>query len=211
MAIPVPRSSYAVRMLLAPELEPCSNWSRRESGRPEIGCGLATHSLLLPPLGVIEARAHGGTAVPVRHAVDHERREMRTMADGPITMDDIRRHLTQEHRDKGLAYRELIEASGVTVEFSSSDVRTMVEILRAYGQEGVLGPTAIVVGNDLAYGMVRMLAILLEGVCSLQPFRTRQEAEQWLADASFSRSPSATERASEPGVAADPRSDRRPV
>jgi hypothetical protein len=111
---------------------------------------------------------------------------MYTVADGPITMDDIRKHLTREHRDKGLAYRELIEASRATAAFSSSDVRTTVEILRAYGREGILGPTAIVVGNDLAYGMIRMLSILLEGVCALQPFRTRQEAEQWLASASAS-------------------------
>ncbi len=109
---------------------------------------------------------------------------MRTTAEGPITMDDIRKHLTNEHRDKGLAYRELIEASRATVAFSPSDVRTTVEILRAYGREGILGPTAIVVGNDLAYGMIRMLAILLDGVCELQPFRTRQEAEHWLAGAS---------------------------
>jgi deoxyhypusine synthase len=122
--------------------------------------------------------------VPVTHSMDHERHEMYTMADGQITMDDIRRHLTQEHGDKGLAYRELIEASRATVAFSASDVRTTVEVLRRYGREGVLGPTAIVVGNDLAYGMMRMLAILLEGVCELQPFRTRQEADQWLAGAS---------------------------
>jgi hypothetical protein len=102
-------------------------------------------------------------------------------------MDDIRKHLTQEHRDKGLPYRELIEASRATAEFSASDVRTTVELLREYGRKGVLGPTAIVVGNDLAYGMIRMLGILLEGICELQPFRTREEAEQWLADASVSR------------------------
>lgn len=133
--------------------------------------------------------------MPVIHAVDHERHEMYTTADGPITIDDIRKHLTQEHRDKGLAYRELIEASRATAAFSPSDVRTTVEILRAYGREGVLGPTAIVVGNDLAYGMIRMLAILLEGVCELQPFRTRQEAEQWLADASASPRTSVSEGA----------------
>ena len=122
--------------------------------------------------------------MPVKQEVDPERGEMRTTAEGPITIDDIRKHLTSEHRDKGLAYRELIEASRAIVAFSPSDVRTTVEILRQYGREGVLGPTAIVVGNDLAYGMIRMLAILLEGICELQPFRTRQEAEQWLASAS---------------------------
>jgi deoxyhypusine synthase len=133
--------------------------------------------------------------MPVTHVVDHERREMNTTADGPITMDDIRKHLTKEHRDKGLAYRELIEASRATAAFSASDVRTTVEILRAYGQKGVLGPTAIVVGNDLAYGMMRMLAIMLEDICALQPFRTRQEAEQWLANASASPSMSGSEGA----------------
>jgi hypothetical protein len=133
--------------------------------------------------------------MPVIHAVDHERHEMYTTADGPITMDDIRKHLSHEHRAKGLAYRELIEASRATVAFSPSDVRTTVEILRSYGQEGVLGPTAIVVGNDLAYGMLRMLAILLEGVCELQPFRTPQEAKQWLAAAAASSGPSGSEGA----------------
>jgi hypothetical protein len=121
--------------------------------------------------------------MPVMHSVDHERREMYTTAVGPITIEDIRKHLVKEHRDKGLAYRELIEASQATAAFSSSDVRTMVEILRVYGQEGALGPTAIVVGNSITYGMIRMLAILLDGVCALEPFRTLQEAEHWLAKA----------------------------
>jgi hypothetical protein len=119
----------------------------------------------------------------VTYKVDHDGCEMHATADGPITIDDIRKHLAEEHRDKGLAYRELIEASGATVEFSPSDVRTTVKLLRAYGQQGALGPTAIVVGNDCAYGMMRMLAIQLDDVCALQPFRTRREAEEWLAEA----------------------------
>jgi hypothetical protein len=131
--------------------------------------------------------------MPVNYTMDHKRREMYTTADGPITMDDIRKHLSKEHRDKGLAYRELIDAPRATAAVSSSDIRATVEILRAYGREGILGPTAIVVGNDLAYGMLRMLAILLEGVCALQPFRTRQDAEEWLADASVTASASGSE------------------
>jgi len=124
--------------------------------------------------------------MPVIHVVDYGRREVCTIARGPITLDDILKHLNQEHRNKGLAYRELIEASAATPAFSSSDVRKTVELLRAYGQEGVLGPTAIVVGSEFAYGMMRMLSILLEGICELQPFRTRQEAEEWLTHASAS-------------------------
>ena len=116
-------------------------------------------------------------------SVDQLRQEMHTTADGPITLADIREHLTEEYRGKGLACRQLIDASGATIAFSPSDVRATVAILKRYGQEGVIGPTAIVVGNEFAYGMCRMLAILLDGVCELEPFRTNQEAERWLADA----------------------------
>ena len=119
----------------------------------------------------------------VTQKVDHDGREMYATADGPITIDDIRKHLAVEHRDKGLAYRELIEASGATVEFSPSDVRETVALLRGYGRKGALGPTAIIVGNDCAYGMMRMLSILLEDVCELQPFRTRLDAKRWLEKA----------------------------
>ena len=38
--------------------------------------------------------------MPVTHAVNRERREMYVTANGPITMDDICKHLSKEHRDK---------------------------------------------------------------------------------------------------------------
>jgi hypothetical protein len=86
----------------------------------------------------------------------------------------IRRLTDYQRLEKGLAYRQVIDAAGATIAFSPSDVRATVAILKGYGQEAVLGPTAIVVGNDLAFGMFRMLSILLEGVCELQPFRASQ-------------------------------------
>ncbi len=122
--------------------------------------------------------------MPVTHVVNHEERETCAIAYGPIGMEDIRKHLSDELRDNGLVYRELIDASRATPAFSASDVRTIVEILRGYSETRVLGPTAIIVGNDVSYGMIRMLAILLEGICAVQPFRTRQEAEEWLGSTS---------------------------
>jgi hypothetical protein len=43
-----------------------------------------------------------------------------------------------------------------------------------------LGPTAIIVVSDFAYGMMRMLEILVEDVCDIRPFRDRGEAEKWI-------------------------------
>jgi hypothetical protein len=39
-----------------------------------------------------------------------------------------------------------------------------------------------VVANDYAYGMLRMLEILLDDVCLVRPFRERDAAEQWLLE-----------------------------
>ncbi|HEY1494787.1 MAG TPA: hypothetical protein VGF49_09595 [Candidatus Solibacter sp.] len=133
--------------------------------------------------------------MPVTHVVNHEEREIRATAYGSIEIDDVRKHLSEELRDKGLVYRELIDASRATTSFSASDVRTIVELLRGYSEKSVLGPTAIIVGNDVSYGMIRMLAILIEDVCTIQPFRTRQEAEEWLGSTAAANRPTSIEPA----------------
>ncbi|HVT60742.1 MAG TPA: hypothetical protein VHR45_20385 [Thermoanaerobaculia bacterium] len=119
--------------------------------------------------------------MPVTHEVNHERRRTTTTAIGPITMADIREHLSAEGRDRGLGYPEVIDATRATAVFGAQDVRTTVEILRELGREGALGPTAIVVGDEVSYGMFRMLEALVEDVCDVRPFRSHQEAENWLA------------------------------
>jgi hypothetical protein len=119
--------------------------------------------------------------MPVTHAVNHERSEVTTTATGPITMTDIREHLSAERRDRGLGYPELIDATRATAVFSPQDVRATVKILAELGREGALGPTAILVGDEVSFGMIRMLEILVEDVADIKPFRSRLEAERWLA------------------------------
>ncbi len=49
------------------------------------------------------------------------------------------------------------------------------------GASRASAPTAIIVDSDDGYGMLRMLEILVEDVCAVRPFRSREEAEKWLA------------------------------
>jgi hypothetical protein len=114
--------------------------------------------------------------------VDHARRRVFVKATGPITLDDIRIHLGKERLGVGLAYDELIDARGYSPAFSPDDVRTIVEILRRLGKDSRLGPTAIIVDTEAGFGMIRMLGILVDEVCSIRPFHKQEEAEQWLAD-----------------------------
>src|SRR5436190_6379581 len=114
--------------------------------------------------------------MPVTLEINHERQEARATASGSITMADIEAHLGEIRGRNGLPYRELIDASEATVAFTSEDVRRTAEILRDLGDKSVLGPTAVIVSDDLAYGMMRMLGTLVDDVCQIRPYRKSEGA-----------------------------------
>ena len=116
--------------------------------------------------------------------MDHASRSMIATADGLITLDDIRRHLEAERREAGLSYAELIDARTATPSLSSADVRTLVSLVRDMAASQSLGPTAVVVSTDYAYGMLRMLDMLVEDVCAIRPFHDVPEGRLWLASQS---------------------------
>jgi hypothetical protein len=113
--------------------------------------------------------------------IDHANRRVLVKAEGTISLNDIRAHLEEERVGIGLTYDELIDARGFSTDISQQAVYTIVNVLRRLGNESCLGPTAVIVDSDVGYGMLRMLSILVEDVCQIQPFRRQEEAEQWLA------------------------------
>jgi hypothetical protein len=120
--------------------------------------------------------------VGLTYSIDHARCEIFAVAEGRITYEEIRRHLGEERAAGGLAYEELIDARTAVPDVSSEDVRRIVTLLETLGRSGRLGPTAVVVATDVAYGMMRMLEILVERVCVVQPFRDYDAAAEWLRE-----------------------------
>ena len=115
-------------------------------------------------------------------SIDRARKDIRVRADGPITANDMLAHLQQEEELKILPFKELIDARGARPDFSPAHLRSVVAAVRRLAAETGLGNTAIIVDSELAYGMLRMLEILVEDVCTIRPFRSHEKAEQWLAD-----------------------------
>jgi hypothetical protein len=130
----------------------------------------------------IAVRALCPRAAILSHTVDTERSEVTTIAEGTVTLDEVRAHLHREKTDSALPYRELIDARNAVVRFSSSEVQQIVELLRSLARSRRLGRTAVVVSSDVAYGIMKMLQILLEDVCMVQPFRNLAAATLWLND-----------------------------
>ena len=113
--------------------------------------------------------------------VDHERPYLEAVATGLVEAEEVRAHLLEESRRHALSYPELVDARAATPNWSSSEAREIVELLRSLGRESTLGPTAVVVSTDFAFGMLRMLEILVDDTCSVRPFRSFKEARDWLS------------------------------
>jgi hypothetical protein len=118
----------------------------------------------------------------IGYSVDTMQRLVTTVAEGPVSAEDVRKHLASEERDSALRFRELIDARRAWIDFSPAEVREIVDFLRSLSQQHYLGPTAVVVSSPIAFGVMRMLENLVEDVCVVRPFRDLAQAESWVRD-----------------------------
>jgi len=119
--------------------------------------------------------------MPIILKVDHEGHYVDSVAIGSISYANVENHLLTERYFKGLTYKEFIDARGAGISFTPAESRQIVELLQNLGRESKLGPTAVLVSNDVAFGVIRMLEVLVEDACDVKPFREEQEARAWLA------------------------------
>jgi hypothetical protein len=118
--------------------------------------------------------------MPITATYDHRHNRVIATAVGRITLDEIRSHLEEERQEPALGYSELIDARGAIPDFPPADARILVALLRWLGERTRLGPTAIIVDSDLAFGMARVIETLVEDVTLVKPFRDKLDAELWL-------------------------------
>lgn len=120
--------------------------------------------------------------MPLSLVVDSEHQIVKVVATGTVTFAEVRAHLAEEVAARALAMRELIDGTLATATFTAAEAQDIMHLLEQLGRNSALGPTAVLVANDVTYGMCRMLEILLSDVCDLRPFRATEEklAVDWL-------------------------------
>jgi hypothetical protein len=118
--------------------------------------------------------------MPITATYDHEDRRVVAVAVGRVTLDEVRSHLEEERQEPALAFTEVIDARGAIPDFPPADVRVLVAWLRWLAERTRLGPTAVIVDSDFAFGMIRMIEMLVEDVALVKPFRDKLAAEIWL-------------------------------
>jgi hypothetical protein len=112
--------------------------------------------------------------------LDHAHRRISAKAEGVVNLADILGHLDDERRAGVLSYRELIDGRGARPAFAAEEVRKLVACIRELAASHRIGRAAVLVDSDLAYGMLRMLEMLVEDAAAIRPFRSEEAAEAWL-------------------------------
>jgi hypothetical protein len=127
--------------------------------------------------------------VPITYTVDRERGRIVATADGRVDHPTILDHIEQLRAEGILDLTELVDATRATADITAEDIRGIVTRLQTLGSQYALGPAAIVTAHDVTFGMLRMLGMLVEPFCDVQPFRTPGEAETWLGSIPGPRPP----------------------
>jgi hypothetical protein len=120
--------------------------------------------------------------MPIRFAYDESVNALFTKAEGLVSFEDINRHLDEESRAGGLAFREIVDATDAQTNLTLDQTREIVARLSNLKKTHSLGATAVVTRNDVVFGMATMIAILsdLQGGPKVQVFRRLDEGMQWL-------------------------------
>src|SRR5689334_9430288 len=114
--------------------------------------------------------------MPITFTVDHERREVQSVASGRVSFADIEGHILKQ-RDAGVVtYRELFDGRAGEVEFAAADTPRIVELMRNLMKEGPIGPKAVIAPAGYVFGVSRMIEMLAEEFCEIKIFRDEGEA-----------------------------------
>lgn len=116
-----------------------------------------------------------------RYRIDIERRLRIEEYFGKVELADLRSIVSAMACDPSWSpeFHGLVDFTGAELELSSNDILRLALTLRQE-QNRSHGWLVFVVGNSVAYGVVRMLGYWSRNTDRFRIFQTRQEADAWL-------------------------------
>lgn len=117
--------------------------------------------------------------------VDHARRRADTTWSGVFDLEAVVASCKRRTEEGAHGYAQLIEATSAEVARSFEDARRLPQVVERLIHQstelGPAGPTAVVVGKALDFGMCRMIGAYFEPAGKVAVFYTEKDAELWLA------------------------------
>jgi hypothetical protein len=112
--------------------------------------------------------------------IDPETRSITVVADGDVSRLDIETLLDEMASRGAMTYRKLFDGSRGDTKMGPDELLMLGVRFRAFHAQGPMGPLAVVVPDDKAELVARVLGMLAAADRPMRVFRTPAPARRWL-------------------------------
>jgi hypothetical protein len=120
--------------------------------------------------------------MPISYSYDAGRGLLETAVTGEVGLADVQAYFRQVAAEPWFPAPSITDLRHASPNLPSADVRAIAQLLRRLGPRLDGTPVAAVVATDVAYGLVRMVDLMVDDVVTLRAFRDRGEALAWIAE-----------------------------
>ena len=121
--------------------------------------------------------------MPITYTIDKHSRFIHRVVSGIVTSDEILANITEilQHPAYQPGMKSLTDLRATQHYASPQEVRQIANFILGQSEKVQGGKAAVVVSQDVSFGMVRMLELLTESSpLSIGVFKDLQEAYEWL-------------------------------
>jgi hypothetical protein len=120
--------------------------------------------------------------MPITYSFDAAQDLIHTAVTGDVRPGAIEDHLRAICAEPWFPAPALVDTRLAEANISSAEIRAVVEVFRKLGPRFNHAAIAVIVGSDVAFGLVRMIELMLDDVITITPFRDTASALAWLAE-----------------------------
>lgn len=121
-----------------------------------------------------------GHRMSLNWKIDPKARLITAVADGDVTRLDIETLLDEMASSGAMTYRKLFDGSQGDTKMGADDLLMLGVRFRAFHAQGPMGPLAVIVPDDKAELVARVLGMLAAADRPMRVFRTAVPARRWL-------------------------------
>jgi len=132
--------------------------------------------------------------MPIDYTIDAAQGLIRTKVTGVVTLDELIENFDKQFNDPRYikCTRELADVRDITPEITAEELRRYSDLVHRNVNKLPTLRIAVVVNDDLTYGMARMYSSLIEDAeRDVEVFRSVADAEQWLETEPATKDPAA--------------------
>ncbi len=112
--------------------------------------------------------------------IDRKKQRLLIKFEGRVAYADIEGMINDSAKEGILHYQLLVDARKVTFNLFPTDISRFADLVQSMAAQSPLGPTAVLVSDAVANGIIHLLSLVASGMCKVKGFRERASAERWL-------------------------------